>query len=55
MEKKWEKQNLVGQALHFIMETYFGKIKVGDKEYNVRDLADSATDKLPGLKQHILK
>ena len=53
MEKKWEKQNLVGSALHFVMETYFSKFEQNNKEYNVRDLADTATEDLPSLRQYI--
>ena len=50
MEKKWEKQNYVGRALHFVMETFFSKY---NDEVNVYDLSNEAHDGLPSLKSYI--
>lgn len=54
MEKKWEKQNLVGQALHFVMETYFSSFEQNGKTYKVRELANEPTKGLPGMRQYII-
>lgn len=53
MEQKWKKQNLIGQALHFIMETYFSEGTYQGNTFKVRELMNYPNDGLPSLKTYV--